>query len=219
MYIEVGGNNNIKVDTNTINDTQLLLTGILVNCTTAKPAGSNSYSASINGNHITGCNQGISVQGDQNPNASVINNVVTDSKWIAINLNTNASTYSVTINNNTVNFDKPNVGEREGIYTWSWSNSTGQKTPITNNTINYTAAANGGTSFDAALYIGVNYINFTSNKVNGNSIKAKNGTEVFAITSMGNPFTGITYNSNTMAGSTVDLANLTFTSKLNDIDN
>ena len=217
MYIEVGGNNNIKVDTNTINDTELAITGIIVNCTTAKPAGANSYSASINGNHINGCNQGVSVQGDQSPNASVINNVVTDPRWIAINVNTNSGSVNVTVDNNTLTFDKPSVCNREGIYTWSGTKSSGQKTTVTNNAINYNTSANGGAGFDAALYIGINNVNFTGNKVNGNHIKASNGTEVFAITSMGDSFSGITYDSNTMAGATVDLANLSFVSKLNDV--
>ena len=216
MYIEVGGNNNIKVDTNTINDTQLAITGIIVNCTTAKPAGSNSYSATINGNNITGCEQGIAVQGDESPNATVSNNVLTNQKWMALNLNTNSGAYNVTFTGNAINFTNKSTQARRGVEVYTSSTNSGQKTTVTSNTITYATSANGGSGCDMAFSLEANYINYTGNKVVGNKVKS-GGSQVFAISASGNAYKGITYNNNVVSGATVDLSNLSLLSNLDNI--
>ena len=216
MYIEVGGNNNIKVDTNTINDTQLAITGIIVNCTTAKPAGSNSYSAAINGNIINGCEQGIAVQGNESPNATVSNNVLTNQKWMALNLNTNAGAYNVTFTGNAINFTNKSTQARKGVEVYTSATNSGQKTTVTSNTITYATSANGGSGCDMALSLEANYINYTGNKVVGNKVKS-GGSQVFAISAGGNAYKGITYNNNVVSGATVDLSNLSLLSNLDNI--
>ena len=218
MYIEVGGNNNIKVDTNTINDSQLAITGIIVNSTTAKPAHSYSYSATINGNHINGCMEGIAVQGDETPVATVINNVITNPKWMALNLNTNAASYGVNFTGNTINFTVKSTQSRRGIEVYTSASNSSQKTTVSSNTITYATSASGGAGGDMALSLEANYINYTSNKVVGNKVMS-GGSQVFAISASGNSYYGITYNSNVMSGASVDLSNLTFLSKLNNIIN
>jgi hypothetical protein len=214
MYMEIGGNNNCRIDSNTINDTQNAITGIVLNFTALAPQNSKASYAAVHHNYIVNCNEAISIQGNISPNALVTDNTIVNSRFIGINVSSNAANFNVVISNNNVIINKPSVVTRRAISTYASTLTTGQKTSVTGNTVTYATSAAKGSGKEVALSIGTNNVNYTSNKVYGNKI-VTGGYSVFAISANGYSFKNITVNSNIFSGAIVDLSNLGFVSNVN----
>jgi hypothetical protein len=215
MYMEIGGNHNLRIDSNLINDAASLIPGIVVNFRSSTPAVAKTASSKIGYNTINNCWEGISVEGDFTPAATVIGNRVNNSKYIAINVNSNSS-FNVNVSNNSVTFSKPNVQARNAIVFYTSKLSAAQIATETNNTVTYTSAANGGAMREIALLIALNNMNLTGNKVIGNNIKA-GGVKISAISANGNKFLGMTFLNNTFSGALVELAGISFKANTNNV--
>jgi hypothetical protein len=206
--MEIGGNHNNRIDSNLINDAASLIPGIVVNFRGSTPLNAKTASSRIGYNTINNCWEGISVEGDYTPAATVIGNRINNSKYIAINVNSNSS-FNVSVTGNSINYSRPNVQSRNAIVFYTSKLLATQFSSEINNTVTYTSGANGGAKREIALLIAVNNINLTGNKVVGNNIKA-GGVKISAISANGNIFSGITLLNNTFSGALVELAGLRF---------
>lgn len=215
MYMEIGGNHNCRIDSNLINDAASLIPGIVVNFRGSTPANTRAASSKVGYNTIYNCWEGISVEGDYTPAATIIGNKIYNSKYIAINVNSNSS-FNVNVTANNIIYSKPNVQSRNAIVVYSTKLSSAQIITETNNTITYNTSANGGAMREIALLVAINNINFTGNKVIGNNIKA-GGIKVSGISANGNKFTGITLVNNSFSGALVELAGMSFKTNTNNV--
>ncbi|WPU95679.1 glycosyl hydrolase family 28-related protein [Mucilaginibacter sabulilitoris] len=215
MYMEIGGNHNLRIDSNLINDAASLIPGIVVNFRSATPANAKTASSKIGYNTINNCWEGISVEGDFTPAATIIGNRVNNSKYIAINVNSNSS-FNVNVSNNSITYSKPNVQARNAIVFYTSKLSATQIATENNNTITYTTGANGGSMREIALLVALNNMNLTGNKVVGNNIKA-GGVKISAISANGNKFSGMTLLNNSFSGALVELAGITFKTNTNNV--
>jgi hypothetical protein len=206
MYMEIGGNHNQRIDSNLINDANSLIPGIVVNFRGATPAGSKAASSSIGYNSVWNCWEGISVEGDINPNAKITGNKVYDSKYIAINVNSNAG-FNVNVSGNTIIYNKPSVQSRNAICGYSSNLSSAQIFTVANNTITYNKSATGGKMREISLLVALNNVSFTGNKVYGNNILA-GGLKIQGISANGNKFSGITLLNNVFNGALMDISGL-----------
>ncbi len=168
-YIEVGGTTDKLINGNIINDTKRLATGIIINYTADEDNKTNANrNVVITNNQINNCDIGISYYGKNNITTELRSNKISNTKSIAVNIDSNGPMIAATIADNTILFTTPATKTRVGFLTYTRLPSADAKHSITytNNSIEYTSEANGN-----QLDYGFSFA--TNNTVmNNNSIKS-----------------------------------------------
>lgn len=170
-YIEIGGNSNKTVDGNIINDTRGLATGIIINYTdTSSINQSNTNNkVTITNNQILNCELGVHYYGSNNINTVLQSNTFKNPKVSAVKFDSDAAIIDASIINNNVSITEPAKKVRPIFvaYTRKAPNTVKHNVAFTNNSIDVTATAKGGTAEEYAFYLAVNNSN-----IKGNIIKS-----------------------------------------------
>jgi hypothetical protein len=166
-YIEIGGNSNKTVDGNIINDTRGLATGIIINYTdTSSINQSNTNNkVTITNNQILNCELGVHYYGSNNINTVLQSNTFKNPKVSAVKFDSDAAIIDASIINNNVSITEPAKKVRPIFvaYTRKAPNTVKHNVAFTNNSIDVTATAKGGTAEEYAFYLAVNNSNIKSN--------------------------------------------------------
>jgi len=195
-YIECATNNKL-IDSNKIIDYNFKAEGIVVNTTPNNfQSAARRTTTIIDHNNITGCLDAIEIFGAYTPSVTIKNNTINNPKSSGVNIIASASSYSLTVSNNTFNFTKPSLGVRKAVVTSTSNKTNTQFVAFNTNTFNYATSANGGAGKEVAFATTTNNVTLNGNTVNGNGIKSASGAEIVAMDNAGLTYTGYAFINN-----------------------
>lgn len=211
--IEVRGNYGATVTDNTLADNPAS-TGIILNYTFPIPENINGVSrAIISRNEINKSDIGIHIFGDYEASVMIQDNSFINTITKGISIESGAATYRLDFERNKFNFTISTNKERFGLFSYT-KYSPGTANQIINiaaDTINYAAAASGGTGIDMGFVIRTDKATVSNVVVQGNNNKSLAGIRVNAITALGAKPIGVKLVNNNVSGALVDLTGFTDT--------
>ncbi|MEO8885725.1 MAG: right-handed parallel beta-helix repeat-containing protein [Mucilaginibacter sp.] len=200
-YIELAGGTAHLVDSNIINDTRGLATGIITNYTSTKNIDNSieSGKVTITNNQINNCAVGVSYYGNNNINTLLQSNKFTNPKTVGVSIDSDAPIITADFTNNSLSFTLPTSQTRYAFQTYTRLAPTANvKHTITynGNTIVYTTAAKSGTGTDYGFFLATNNTTITANIIQSSisTVKAIGNTtgNTLNLNFTKNRFSGVT---------------------------
>ncbi len=214
-YIEVGGSSNKLIDGNIINDTKREATGIIVNYTATENVVTNTNNkVVITNNQINNCDIGVSYYGKNNVNTELRSNTIINPKSTGVNIDSNGPLIAASIINNKLSFTTPATKTRTAFlaYTRLAPNTAKHNITYSENTVEYTAAAN-GTQLDYGFTLAIN-----NTVINNNIIKSAINN-LYAISNVNDNVLNLYLTKNTFSGVKNDLSRFNLLSNSGNVYN